>query len=88
MIHALSVHCALFSSLLCSFISETSAHAQVWFKKNPANVNSPDADAHILLVGADGCDDTLHLAALDTHTAGCPHIAELAQPFQLQYIGF
>lgn len=87
MIHALSVHCALFSSLLWSFMSETSAHAEVWFK-NPANVNSPDTDAHILLVGADGRDSTLHLAALDTHTAGCSHIAELAQPAQLHYIGF
>lgn len=43
--------------------------------------HSPDTDAHILFIGADGRDFTLHLAAPFAHATGCPHITELAQPF-------
>lgn len=47
----------------------------------------PDTDAHIVFVGADGCDITLHLAAPFTQAAGRTHIAELAQSFWLHYVG-
>lgn len=48
----------------------------------------PDTDAHILFIGADGRDVTLHLAAPFTCAAGCSHITELAQPSYLHYRGF
>jgi len=47
----------------------------------------PGTDAHVLVVGADGRDLTLRLAARFTCAAGGPHIAELAQHFWLNYIG-
>lgn len=50
--------------------------------------NLPDADTHILRIGADGRDATPHLAAAFTCAAGGLHIAKLAQPPYLHYRGF
>lgn len=49
---------------------------------------SPDTDAHVLVVRADGGDVTLYLAAPDACAAGGAHVAELAQPLHLQNVGF
>lgn len=48
----------------------------------------PGTDTHVLVVGANGRDFTLDLAAPFARAAGGTHITELAQHFGLKNTGF
>lgn len=48
--------------------------------------HSPNADTHVLWMGADGCDATVGHTAPCARTAGRLNFTELTQTLQLQHV--